>query len=119
MADTYAMTLGYGNMNAAGCVTGKPISQGGIHGRTSATGRGVYHGIDNFINEKYYCDLIGITPGLKDKTFIIQGFGNVGMHSFRYLHRKGAKCEFPPVTQALCVIFHPPIYISFSNSYLI
>jgi len=92
MADTYAMTLGYGNMNAAGCVTGKPISQGGIHGRTSATGRGVYHGIDNFINEKYYCDLIGITPGLKDKTFIIQGFGNVGMHSFRYLHRKGAKC---------------------------
>ena len=39
MADTFSMTLGFGNMNSHACVTGKPISQGGIHGRVSATGR--------------------------------------------------------------------------------
>ncbi len=54
--------------------------------------QGLFHGIDNFINEASYMAMIGSTPGWAGKSVIIQGFGNVGLHTMRYLHRAGAKC---------------------------
>ena len=39
--DTYT-TLSPGAIDALGCVTGKPVTQGGVRGRAEATGRGVY-----------------------------------------------------------------------------
>lgn len=90
IADTYRNTIGFNDLNASGCVTGKPIHQGGIHGRVSATGRGVFHGLDNFIKDAHFMAMADCTPGWGEKTFIVQGFGNVGFHSAQYLVRAGA-----------------------------
>ena len=42
--DTYRTFKGE-DIDAAGCVTGKPVTQNGIRGRTEATGRGVFYGV--------------------------------------------------------------------------
>ncbi|CAM9465767.1 unnamed protein product [Bubo scandiacus] len=92
IADTYTHTLGYRDINTQACVTGKPISQGGIHGQCSAMGRGVLHGIESYITNTDYMDCIGLSPGLPGKTFVLQGFGKVGLHTMKYLHEYGTCC---------------------------
>ncbi len=78
-------------LNAEGCVTGKPISQGGIRGRTEATGRGVYYGIMEACQNKEDMKELGMDQGLEGKTFVVQGLGNVGYHAAKYLIEGGAK----------------------------
>ena len=43
--DVLMKTLKPGEIDAAGCVTGKPISLGGVRGRKEATGLGVFFGV--------------------------------------------------------------------------
>ena len=67
------------------CVTGKPISQGGIAGRKEATEHGIQYGIREAFQYSEDMKKLGLTTGLEGKTVAIQGFGNVGYHSAYFL----------------------------------
>ncbi|UXN57841.1 Glu/Leu/Phe/Val dehydrogenase (plasmid) [Phyllobacterium zundukense] len=67
-------------INARACVTGKPLSKGGIAGRTEATGRGVQFAI----RDPRTAGLNG-KRDLKGAATIVQGFGNVGYHAAKFL----------------------------------
>ncbi|MGB3851649.1 MAG: Glu/Leu/Phe/Val dehydrogenase [Tunicatimonas sp.] len=89
IADTYA-SFNPNEINAFACVTGKPISLHGIRGRTEATGRGVFYGIREAVSISEDMKALGLTPGLEGKRVIVQGLGNVGYHSAKYLQEGGA-----------------------------
>lgn len=89
IADTYA-SLNPGDVNALGCVTGKPVSQGGVRGRTEATGLGIFYGIREVVNVKEDMDKIGLATGIAAKKVIVQGLGNVGYNAARFFYEAGA-----------------------------
>ncbi len=78
--DTYRSFKG-DEINAAGCVTGKPVNQGGVRGRTEATGRGVFYGIREACAQADDMKKLGLKPGIAGKTMVVQGLGNVGSHT--------------------------------------
>jgi glutamate dehydrogenase (NAD(P)+) len=90
IVDTYA-SLKPGEIDAAGCVTGKPISQGGVNGRKEATGLGVFFGIREVCRMEDTMKRLGLTLGIEGKTVVIQGLGNVGYHSAKFFREGGAK----------------------------
>ena len=73
------------DINGDGCVTGKPVSAGGIHGRTEATGRGVQFGLREFFRHPEDVQRTGLEGGLEGKRVVIQGLGNVGYHAAKFL----------------------------------
>jgi glutamate dehydrogenase (NAD(P)+) len=90
IADTYA-SLKPGDVDALGCVTGKPVSQGGVRGRTEATGLGVFYGLRELCNTAEEMTKLGMSTGVKDKKVIVQGLGNVGYHAAKYFSEAGSK----------------------------
>jgi glutamate dehydrogenase (NAD(P)+) len=61
--DTYR-TFKDNEIDAAGCVTGKPVSQNGIVGRTEATGRGVFYGIREACSIEEDMQKLGLSKGI-------------------------------------------------------
>jgi glutamate dehydrogenase (NAD(P)+) len=90
VADTYS-TFHPGQIDALACVTGKSVSQGGISGRLEATGRGVCYALNEIVSHVEDMKQIGLSPGLNDKSVVVQGLGNVGYHAALFSRLSGAR----------------------------
>ena len=89
IVDTYA-ALHPGDLDAIGCVTGKPIAQGGVNGRREATGRGLFFAIREACSHAEDMKALGLSTGLEGKRVVVQGLGNVGYHAAKFCREAGA-----------------------------
>jgi glutamate dehydrogenase (NAD(P)+) len=78
-------------LNAAACVTGKPINHGGVRGRSGATGRGVFFGTREACDQADEMKRLGLSTGIEGKTVVVQGLGNVGLSAARFFQEAGAR----------------------------
>ena len=76
------------DINAKACVTGKPISAGGISGRVEATGRGIQYALREFFRHPEDVNRAKLSGSLDGKDIVIQGFGNVGYHAAKFLSQE-------------------------------
>ena len=89
IADTYMAFNS--EIDALGCVTGKSIPQGGIRGRTEATGLGTFYGLQEACAHEDDMKELGLETGIEGKTFVVQGLGNVGYYAAKFCTENGAK----------------------------
>lgn len=79
-------------MFTAGCVTGKPVGHGGIRGRESATGLGVFYAIRSMVGMPGLRAAVGLSSDrISDLRFVVQGFGNVGFWTASFINQAGGK----------------------------
>ena len=88
MADTYGAFYPAA-VDQLACVTGKPVTQGGIRGRVEATGRGVYYGLREACGDVDDMKRLGLERGLEGKRVVVQGLGNVGYHTACFCQEAG------------------------------
>lgn len=105
IVDTYT-SLKPGEVDGMACVTGKPITQGGVRGRKEATGLGVFFGIKEICNIPSLMNKAGLPLGVEGKTVIVQGLGNVGYHTAKYFREKG-KSKVIAIAEYEGAIYNP------------
>jgi glutamate dehydrogenase (NAD(P)+) len=105
IADTYD-AFHPGGIDNWACVTGKPLSQGGIRGRREATGRGVVFGLREAFRDPAALRKTGLKGTLDGKTVAVQGFGNVGYHVAKILHAEDG-CKIVAVGEYDGAIVNP------------
>jgi glutamate dehydrogenase (NAD(P)+) len=87
--DTYN-AMHPGEVDSMGCVTGKPVAQGGVRGRKEATGLGVFYGVREVCLMPDIMKKLGLTVGIEGKRIVVQGLGNVGYHTAKFFREHGA-----------------------------
>jgi glutamate dehydrogenase (NAD(P)+) len=90
VVDTY-MALNTGQLDAVACVTGKPVTQGGVRGRTQATGLGLAYALDEACAQADDMRALGLPTGVDGKRVVVQGIGNVGYHAAKFCRERGAR----------------------------
>ena len=90
IADTYVAVRG-DQIDALGCVTGKPLAQGGVLGRREATGRGLFYVLREVCCQGEDMRPLDLALGLENKRIVVQGFGNVGYWTASFCHEAGAR----------------------------
>ena len=93
MMSAYSEEYGY----SPGVVTGKPVELGGSPGREEATGRGVAL-VMNEAARDFELDL-------KGSSVVLQGFGNVGSWTARFLSHMG--CRLTAVSDVKGGVYNP------------
>lgn len=91
MKSTYQASYGHEDINADAVTTGKSRNVGGISGRRESTGLGVFYAARQVLNHAKVAKKLGVEPGIKGKSFIVQGFGNVGYWASKFFVEEGAK----------------------------
>lgn len=89
IVDTYR-SLHPNEVYSNACVTGKPVTQGGVRGRVEATGLGVFYGVREACNIEEDMKRLGLSVGIEGKRIIVQGLGNVGYHAAKFFQEAGA-----------------------------
>ena len=84
IAETYK-TLFPEELNHEACVTGKPLTHGGVPGRVEATGKGLQYALMEFFRHPELVTQAGLSDGLKGQRVVVQGLGNVGYHAAKAL----------------------------------